>query len=175
MSYPACVALLICSLAVVSSAGFLPFLNSALRKEDRPKFPLWTVALATTALVIAVMFMLGLPRSQLQVINALSLSSALLAGICLKWLMEIGARKKLTMHEGVLFRALLVAPIAAALLPSVFGVRPTPAGLSLWFLNGFFWQALFSDLQRVMTSEPIIIRRREPPTLPYDFRKPTVE
>jgi hypothetical protein len=99
----------------------------------------------------------------------------MLAGVCLKWLLEIAARKRITAHEGVLFRALLAAPIAVVLFPGVFGIRSSPMGLLLWGLNGFFWQAFFSDLERMMTKEPVVIRRREPPTLPYDFRKPETD
>jgi hypothetical protein len=175
MSYPACLALLICSLVIVCCAGFLAFLNSALRKEQRPKFPTWTVALASVALITATVVLLEFRASQPQIVNSLALSAALLAGLSLKWLMETAARKKPTIHEGVLFRALLAAPIAVALFPTVFGSRPTPPGLLLWFLNGFFWLTLFGDLERLTTHEPVIIRRREPPTLPHDFRRPEVE
>ena len=175
MNHPACIALLICSLAILCIAGFLPFLHSELPKEKRPLFPLWTVALAAVALLDA---LLTLPRFRMtlpQITDALGLTTALLAGLCLKWMVETVAQKKFSLHEGVLFRALLVAPIVIALLPGVFGVRPTPMAVALWFLNGFFWHTLFSDIERLVASEPVVIRRREPPTLPYDFRKPKVD
>lgn len=175
MNHPACIALLICSLAILCIAGFLPFLNLELPKGKRPRFPLWTVILASLALLDALFTLPRLQPTPPQITDALGLTTAMLAGLCLKWMVETVAQMKFTLHEGVLFRALLVAPIAVALLPAIFGVRPTPGALSLWFLNGFFWHTLFSDLERLTTREPLIIRRREPPTLPYDFRKPKLD
>jgi hypothetical protein len=174
MSHPACISLLICSLAIVCAAGFLPFLNSELRKEHRPKFPVWTVGLALVAFLSSVYFLSRLRLSQTPIIDALALTASMLAGLCLKWMMETMAQKKSSIHEGVLFRALLAAPLALAVVPGVFGVRPTPTSLLLYFLNGFFWHTLFSDIERLMTKERVIIRRREPPTLPHDFRKPEI-
>jgi hypothetical protein len=175
MRPPACIALLICSLAILCIAGFLPFLNLELNKEKRPRFPLWIVILASLAFLEALIVLARLQMSLPQITDALGLTTAMLAGLSLKWMVETVVQKKFSVHEDVLFRALLVAPVAIALLPGVFGVRPTPTVLFLWFLNGFFWHTLFSDLERLMTKEPILIRRREPPTLPYDFRKPKVD
>ena len=75
---------------------------------------------------------------------------------------------------GILLGCLLVAPLALAVFPNLFGARVTPTALLLWFLNGFFWHTVFSDIERLMTKERVIIRRREPPTLPHDFRKPEI-
>jgi hypothetical protein len=175
MSFPAHLALLICSLAIVSIATFLPFLNSELLKRKRPKFPLWETALAVIVLTQSTWSMVHLPLAQFAVINGLWLTTALLSGLGLKWLMEAIARKQPVMQEAVLFRALLAAPLATALLPAIFGTRPTPGTLLLWFLNGFFWLTAFSDLDRLLTKDTVIIRRREPPTLPYDFRKPETD
>lgn len=175
MNHPACIAMLICSLAVLCIAGFLPVLNSESPKGNRPGFPRWAVILAAALLVNALVVLPRLGLALTQIINALALTTALLAGLCLKWMVETVAQKKFALHEGVLFRALLAAPIAVAIAPNVFGVQPGAMTLPLWFLNGFFWHTLFSDIERLLTREPVIIRRREPPTLPYDFRKPNVD
>jgi hypothetical protein len=175
MSHPACIALLICSLTVVSTAGFLPFLNSGLGKEQRSGFPTWTLVLAGLALVFSLAKLGGRNPNQNQLFDAVALTAAMLGGICVKWMMETVAQRKFTIHEAVLFRTLLVAPLAVAIAPQVFGVRASPAALSLWFLNGFFWHTLFSVFDRLFTKERVIIRRREPPTLPYDFRKPEID
>jgi hypothetical protein len=172
MSYPASLALLVCALTVIATAAFLPFLNSSLRKEHRPRFPLVSVAFAVIALSMSLPALFGTRGAQADIVGALGLTTALMAGLSLKWLLETAALKKPTVHEAVLFRALLVAPLAIAFLPRFFGVRPTPPTLLLWFLNGFFWHTVFSDVTRLMTDDPVIIRRREPPTLPHDFRKP---
>jgi hypothetical protein len=172
MSFPAHLALLVCSLAIVAIAGFLPFLNSTLPKRSRPKFPSWEVAIALIMLGQSTWSMLRLPLAQLPVAQALWFSAALVAGLGLKWMMEAIARKKPVIQEAVLFRALLAAPLMAALCPGIFGGRLTSGALLLWCLNGFFWQTAFSDLDRLWTKDAVIIRRREPPTLPYDFRKP---
>jgi hypothetical protein len=174
MSYPAALAFFVSALTIVSAACFLPYLNSALRREQRPKFPVWTVVAASLALFASLTVLLGPRGSQADIIGSLGLTTALLAGLALKWLMEIAAQKKPVFHEAVLFRAMLLAPLIIALVPQLFTFRPTLPGLLLWFLHGFFCHTLCSDLARVLTREVIIIRRREPPTLPHDFRKPEV-
>lgn len=175
MNHAACISMLICNLAILASAAFLPFINSDLRKEHRPQLPIWTVLLAAAGFLAAFLGLLRLRLTQPGIIDALSLTAALLGGVCLTWLMETWARREYTIHEAVLFRALLVAPIAAAIAPRVFGFRPTTIALTLWLLNGFFWHTLFSDITRLTCKQPVIIRRREPPTLPYDFRKPETD
>lgn len=175
MSHPPCIALLICSLTIVVAASFLPFLNSGFRPRHRAGFPTWTVVLALIATAASLARLMRIQLNQNQIIDAIGLTVAMLAGLCLKWLLETVAQKKLTIHEGVFFRALLAAPLALALLPGAFGIPPSPAIVLLWFFNGFFWHTLFSDIERLFAKERAVIRRREPPTLPHDFRKPEVD
>lgn len=174
MNHPTCIALLTCSLTVVCAAGLIPFLHSDLRKDKCPRFPVWTVVLAVITFSVSVNALSRLRLNQNQVLDSLPLIAALLGGLCLKWTMETVAQKRFSIHEDVLFRALLAAPLAVALLPKIFGSQLNATGLLLWGLNGFFWQTLFSDFERLLTRERVIIRRREPPTLPHDFRKPEI-
>jgi hypothetical protein len=100
----------------------------------------------------------------------------MLTGVCFKWLCETIAQKKLVLHEAVLAKAMLIASLAVFLFGSrIFPARLAPGAFVLWFLNGYFWHAVFSDIERITTPEKLLIRRREPPTLPYDFRKPEIE
>jgi hypothetical protein len=41
-----------------------------------------------------------------------------------------------------------------------------PRFLVGWFANGFFWQTLVGDLERIGEKERAIVRRREPPLPP---------
>jgi hypothetical protein len=174
MNNPVVISVFICSLAVTLSAGFIPFLNADLPVKIRPKFPVRTSILALLIFAGSGFGVATLRANQTQIFDILWLTSAMIGGLCLKWLLESLALKKPSMQEGVLFRALLAAPFAAASLPDLFRPQADGSQLLLWGLNGFFWHAFFSDLARLLAKEQVVIRRREPPTLAYDFRKPDI-
>lgn len=174
MSYPGIIALLVCSLGVILSSFALQFINSALPEKDRPGVPAWVLAVALFLFCAAACALRTSRFADGQLFVSINLTACLLAGIFSKWLCETVAQKKPVGHEAVLAKALIVAPLAVILLGGIFTARYRSGAFVLWFLNGYFWHALFSDLERIATPEKLVIRRREPPTLPHDFRKPEI-
>lgn len=174
MNYPGSFCLLVGSAAVLFVALALPYMTANLREPERTRIPVWAFVAALVLLGFAWLRLRAVNPTQFQLINALALTTVMLAGICVKWLMETVAQKKVALHESVLCGTLLVAPLAIVFSGRLFPSNPAPGGLLVWFLNGYFWHALLSDIERLMTRERIIIRRREPPILPHDFRKPEI-
>lgn len=177
MSYHGAVALFVCSLSVVLSSFALQFISSALPERDRGRgVPAWLLATAVFLLVVVVWAASSSRVANGAAFPSLSLTAVMLAGVFCKWLCETIAQKKYVLHESVLAQAMLVAPLMVVWFGhGVFTANLTPATFVLWFLNGYFWHAFFSDIERITTREKIVIRRREPPTLPYDYRKPTID
>jgi len=175
MSYPGTVALLICSFGVVVVAITLPYVTAGLRESDRSGISLWSVLAGLALLCAAGLRLRGFNPPPAHVTTALLLNVALLCGIFMKWGLETIAQKKPTIHEGVLVWTLLAAPVSILAGGGIYGGGANARAILLWFLTGWFWHTLFSDVERLLTKEKILIRRREPPTLPYDFRKPEGE
>lgn len=165
------VALLASSFAVLGLAAALKLVAMASAEKNPPRLPLPFVVMASIVFGTVSYRLEAIDLAPSQMVTALTLTVVLLGGILLKWAMETIAQKKFVLHEKVLAMALLVAPLTTALLPAFAG----PLGLRtilLWMLTGYAWHSLLSDIERIVACEPVIIRRREPPTLPYDFRRP---
>ena len=71
----------------------------------------------------------------------------LYAGIFAKWLSEAAARKTWE-FDASLVGALLISPLVVLGAWSTFSAGPTLHSLLLCFSNGFFWQAIFADIER---------------------------
>lgn len=172
MSYPGTIALLICSFGMVTTALALPYITAGLRKNEHGGISLWIVLAGLALLCVAVWRLRGFNAAPGQVTSALMLNVALLSGILMKWGLETIAQKKPTIHENVLGWTLLAAPLSILAGGSIYAGGISSRAILLWFLTGWFWHTFFSDVERLLTKEKIVIRRREPPTLPHDFRKP---
>lgn len=176
MHYPGIIALLVSSFGVVVTAFVLQFMNSALPQKERYHTPAWIIIVALLLFGVALLGLRRMAGGDGQILIGFALTATMLAGNYFKWVCETIAQKKLVLHESVLAKSMLAAGLSVVLFGGpLFAPRYLPGAFLLWFLNGYFWHALFSDIERVTARERIVIRRREPPTLPYDYRKPTIE
>ncbi|HET7534898.1 MAG TPA: hypothetical protein VFJ90_00490 [Candidatus Didemnitutus sp.] len=176
MNYSGAVALLVCSTGVVLSALALQFINTTLHENERIRLPSWLVVIALLFAGVAIYALRSFSFPDGRFVGTLALTAVMLAGVGFKWLCETVAQKKLVLHEAALARALLVAPLIVVCLgDSAFAPQIKLGAFLLWFLNGYFWHTLFSDIERITTRERVVIRRREPPIPPRDFEKPNIE
>ena len=163
MSYPGAVALCTCSASVLVVGAALPFMSAGLPEAERIKLPLWAWV---GGLVFFLTALVGLRRADPlanEIAGAVTISGLLLAGVSLQWILDVFARKPLRLHAVTLAKALLVAPWVPLLLDRIFVASSSPGVLLLWFANGFFWQTLFGDLERMFEKERVIVRRVESP------------
>jgi hypothetical protein len=164
MTYPGLVCLALCSLAVVALWIFLPFITADGREHQQIKVPHWVGVVGFAVLLGAILALRERPAANDQVARAVMLSSALIGGIALKWAFDLFARKPHALHERTLIKALLVAPLVPLVWGAVFAASvATPRLALVWFANGFFWQTIFGDFERMRERERVIVRRREPP------------
>lgn len=164
MIYAGFVCLALCALAVVALWTFLPFVTATAREAQRIAIPGWIGVAGLGLLFVAVYGLRGREATNDQVARAVAVSSALLGGVFLKWVFDLLARKPAALHERTLVKALLVAPLVPLVCGPVFAATAlSPRLVLLWFANGFFWQTVFGDLERMRERERVMIRRREPP------------
>lgn len=172
MNYPGYFCLLVCSVAVVVIALALPFVTARLPESERKEVPIWAVLAGVTFGTYSALRVAAASPGYDRFFYSFVLTSILLCRIWVKWLMESVAQKKLLIREVTLCGSLLAAPLLNVASIRLFPSILTPAICLFWFFNGYFWYALLNDLERIVIRERAPIRRREPPTLPYDFRKP---
>ena len=164
MIYAGLACLALCALVVVALWTFLPFVTANGRESQRIAIPVWAAVAGVCLLFVALYGLRVREATSDQVARAVAVSSALLGGVFLKWLCDLFARKPASLHERTLVKALLVAPLVPLACGSVFAATSfSPRLMLLWFANGFFWQTVFGDLERMRERERVIIRRREPP------------
>jgi len=166
MSYPGTVALCLCSSAVVLLRALAPFL-SAVEPEPQPRsLPPWIWLPGMFSLVLSLIALRSSDATPNDIATAMLSAVLMLAGIWLKWSLDVLARKPPELHEATLAKALLLAPWLPLLLSRTFVASPAPRDALLWFANGFFWQTLVGDFERMFEKERVVTRRREPPDAP---------
>ncbi len=139
MSYPGSVALCMCSLVVVVLAFVLPLMApSQSRPETNAALPLWVWSAGAAFFVLsAVAIGRGDPTGTNGMI-AMVVAAAQLAGISLKWLLDLFVRKPVRLRGPTLAKTLLVASWVPLIFDHTFVAAATPGTLLLWFANGFF-------------------------------------
>jgi hypothetical protein len=162
MSYASQVSLLLCTFVVVLTACALPFVNSGQRQTQCSPIPWGSVAVAALLLVLSTWWIRLHPASSDEIMHAVALTSALVGGVTLKWLLEILAHKPLMLHETSFMRSLIVAPLVVVLAGDrVFAINLAPRTLLLWMGAGFVCHTFVSDFVRMRTPERVIVRRVE--------------
>lgn len=174
MNYSGHFCLLVCSIAVVVIAFAWPFITAHLPESERRDVPIWAVLGGLTFATYSGLQVRAIDPGYDRVLYSFILTSVLFFGVFVKCLFELVAQKKLLLREAPFCGSLLAAPLLNIVGPKLFPGVPTPAVCLVWFFNGYFWYSLLSDCERMFIRESVIIRRREPPTLYSDFRKPEV-
>jgi len=163
MNYPALVSLMICSMAALLVAGFLPFVTSDMLAGERPKVHVPALLAAGGLLVASAFCLRSSGPNPTQFMPAIYVSPLMMGGIALKWVLELLAQKKFVLQESILISALLIAPLFV--MAGKAWMFPRSNGATdpiLWFFSGFFWCAILGDLSRIFTKEVPVVRRREP-------------
>jgi hypothetical protein len=161
------VSFVLCSLIALLVALAVPFITSDLRPAKRPSFSWGLAALAIVVLALSAFKLSRAALRQDEIFIALGVTTAMVAGVFTKWMMEVIADKPLALHEANLMRALLLAPLVVPIVGErVFAANLAPRTLVLWFANGFFWLTVVTDFVRLRTPERVIVRRVEPTAHP---------
>jgi hypothetical protein len=149
MSIPGLVCLAVCSLIVVLTAAALPYVTSDARESDHRSLPAWLAGMGLVLLLASTILLRQETATDDRLLRAVIASAVLVAGVFLKWLLDLAARKPLALHERSFGVALLLAALVPLLWPAAFGTVLAPRFLVVWFANGFFWQTLVGDLERI--------------------------
>ena len=174
MSPAGLVCLAVCSLIVVLTAAALPYVTSSARESDHRSLPAWLAGTSLVLLFASAILLRQETSTDDRLLRAVIASAVLVGGVFFKWLLDLAARKPLALHERTFAIALLLAATGPLLWPAAFGTLLAPRFLLVWFANGFFWQTLVGDLERIGEKERVIVRRIEPPAEAVGAPRPAI-
>lgn len=141
------------SVATTAIALVLPRISPGEKSPEEARIPPWIPGLGLGLIVLSLWRLFSADCSMETALHAIWLSALALAGTVLKWGLTILTSLGRSLHERSLLLALLFSPLGLIWGGRLFSESEQLALALFWFANGFVWQAVFDDGERLFSRQ----------------------